>query len=228
MPEPTAFGLVILSAFLVMTPNGASAQTQTSFCAIDMGSNTFRRIVGTFANGRYEQRTFGQTLGVGDNVAEKWRNQRGQARGDRGDAQGLQEGVRWRARRASSAIGTWAFRAAPNGQRAVEIAAAHGVAMEIASEAREAELAYLAGSLGRDDVAVIDNGSRSIELASRGRWRPAPRRIRPGLSDGVRDVLCPGRGCGRGGARVSRAAAARGSQGALHEGQTVSRGCRIR
>ena len=39
--------------------------------------------------------------------------------------------------------------------------------MEIASERRESELAYLVGSLGRDDHAVIDNGSRSIELVSR-------------------------------------------------------------
>jgi len=40
--------------------------------------------------------------------------------------------------------------------------------MEIASERRESELAYLVGSLGRDDHAVIDNGSRSIEIVSRG------------------------------------------------------------
>ena len=26
-------------------------------CAIDMGSNSFRRIVGSFENGRYEQRS---------------------------------------------------------------------------------------------------------------------------------------------------------------------------
>jgi exopolyphosphatase/pppGpp-phosphohydrolase len=168
MPEPPAFGLVILSAFLVMTPNGASAQTQTSFCAIDMGSNTFRRIVGTFANGRYVQRTFErQTLGVGDDVARN---------GQISEAKLAEIAVTLRdfkkacdgARAAPvRAVGTWAFRVARNGRRAVEIAAAQGVAMEIASEAREAELAFLAGSLGRDDVAVIDNGSRSIELVSR-------------------------------------------------------------
>ena len=46
------------------------------------------------------------------------------------------------------------------------VARAHGIAMEIASEARESELAYLAGSLGEDGVAVIDNGSRTIELVA--------------------------------------------------------------
>ena len=46
--------------------------------------------------------------------------------------------------------------------------------MEIASEKRESELAYLVGSLGRDGYAVIDNGSRSIELVSKEKGR-APR-----------------------------------------------------
>ena len=39
--------------------------------------------------------------------------------------------------------------------------------MEIATERRESELAYLVGSLGQDGFAVVDNGSRSIELVSR-------------------------------------------------------------
>jgi hypothetical protein len=39
--------------------------------------------------------------------------------------------------------------------------------MEVATERRETELAYLVGSLGRDGYAVIDNGSRSIELVTR-------------------------------------------------------------
>jgi hypothetical protein len=39
--------------------------------------------------------------------------------------------------------------------------------MEIASEPRESELAYLVASLGRDGYAVVDNGSRSIELVAK-------------------------------------------------------------
>ncbi len=65
------------------------------------------------------------------------------------------------------AIGTAAFREAANGTRAIAIAAKVGVPMEIATEQRESELAYLVGSLGKDGYAVIDNGSRSIELVSR-------------------------------------------------------------
>ena len=65
------------------------------------------------------------------------------------------------------AVGTAAFRDAPNGSRAVEIASGLGIRMEIATEQRESELAYLVGSLGRDGYAVIDNGSRSVELVAK-------------------------------------------------------------
>ena len=64
------------------------------------------------------------------------------------------------------AVGTAAFRNAPNGARVIEIASQAGVRMEIASDERESELAYLVGSLGQADYAVIDNGSRSIELVA--------------------------------------------------------------
>ena len=39
--------------------------------------------------------------------------------------------------------------------------------MEIATEQRESELAYLVGSLGQPGHAVVDNGSRSIELVAK-------------------------------------------------------------
>src|SRR5688500_20332839 len=43
-------------------------------CAIDMGSNSFRRIVGSFADGRYvETRIESKTLGVGDDVVRHGR-----------------------------------------------------------------------------------------------------------------------------------------------------------
>jgi exopolyphosphatase/pppGpp-phosphohydrolase len=71
-----------------------------------------------------------------------------------------------------AAVGTAAFRDAANGAAVVELAAKLGIKMEIATERRESELAYLVGSLGRDNYAVIDNGSRSIELVSRSGGAP--------------------------------------------------------
>ena len=41
--------------------------------------------------------------------------------------------------------------------------------LEIASEERESQLAYLVSTLGKPNFAVIDNGSRSIELVTRTR-----------------------------------------------------------
>ena len=74
------------------------------------------------------------------------------------------------------AIGTAAFREAPNGATVIALAAKHRISMEIATERRESELAYLVGSLGREGYAVIDNGSRSIELVSQRGTREALRR----------------------------------------------------
>ena len=136
-------------------------------CAIDMGSNNFRRIVGTFVGGRYAQTIETVTLGVGDDVAAN-----GRISGPK-----LAEIEKTLARFKSScdasgasrvmAVGTAAFRDAPNADVVVGLAARLGIPMEVASERRESELAYLSGSLGRDGYAVIDNGSRSIELVAR-------------------------------------------------------------
>lgn len=137
-------------------------------CAIDMGSNSFRRIVASFENGRYAQRRIDvQTLGVGDDVARNGRISDAKLEEIRRTLAAFRGACDKDAAARVMAVGTAAFRDAPNGTRAVEIAAQLGIAMEVATEQRESELAYLAGSLGRAGYAVIDNGSRSIELVSR-------------------------------------------------------------
>jgi len=163
-------GLCLLAvALLQAAPVSAGAQTgaRSPLCAIDMGSNSFKRIVGSFENGRYLQRGFEKkTLGVGDDLSRHGRIS------DAKLAEIEQTLAAFRASCAKEgatralAIGTAAFREAPNGARAAQIAAKLGISMEIASEQRESELAYLAGSLGQVGYAVIDNGSRSIELVS--------------------------------------------------------------
>jgi exopolyphosphatase/pppGpp-phosphohydrolase len=156
-----------LLAFVLVAAVPA-AEARQAMCAIDMGSNTFRRIVGSFENGRYTQRAIDkQTLGVGDDVTKHGRISDAKIEEIRRtlatfkascDKDGVSRVV---------AVGTAAFRDAPNSPRVVELASALGIRMEIATEARESELAYLVGSLGRDGYAVIDHGSRSIELVSR-------------------------------------------------------------
>ena len=64
-------------------------------CVIDMGSNTFRRIVASFANGRYVQTNVEKrTLGVGDDLARHGKIERSEARRDRCRAGRLQGRVR--------------------------------------------------------------------------------------------------------------------------------------
>jgi exopolyphosphatase/pppGpp-phosphohydrolase len=162
-----AFLLVFSLEGIQVVPDARPVHAQSTMCAIDMGSNTFRRIVGRFASGRYEQTAIDkQTVGVGDDVASHGRISA--AKLDEIDrvlasfkASCSKDGVAQ-----VKAIGTAAFRDAPNGAQVVARAAKLGIPMEIASEQRESELAYLVGSLGRDGYAVIDNGSRSIELVA--------------------------------------------------------------
>jgi exopolyphosphatase/guanosine-5'-triphosphate,3'-diphosphate pyrophosphatase len=132
-----------------------------------MGSNTFRLIIASFQDGRYEQRRMERrTLGVGDDLERHGRfsdmklAEIDAVLGEFKTAcqnDGIDE-VR--------AVGTAAFRDAPNGADVVTSAAKRGIRMEIATEERESQLAYLVASLGRDGYAVIDNGSRSIELVA--------------------------------------------------------------
>jgi exopolyphosphatase/pppGpp-phosphohydrolase len=132
-----------------------------------MGSNTFRRIVGTFDEGRYEERTVEKkTLGVGDDVARHGRISHAKLAEIDAALAGFSAACKKDGAARLVAVGTSAFRDAPNSGKATDIAAKHGIAMEIASETRESELAYLVGSLGRDGYAVIDNGSRSVELVA--------------------------------------------------------------
>ena len=50
-------------------PKKGGNEARTPICAIDMGSHGFKRIVGSFEKGRYEQRSIERrTLGVGDDV----------------------------------------------------------------------------------------------------------------------------------------------------------------
>ena len=140
---------------------------QAPICAIDMGSNTFRRIVGLFANDRYTQTIETLTLGVGDDLAANGRISQNKLVEIEKALSGFTSSCRQAGASRVMAIGTAAFRDAPNADVVVKLAASLGVPMEIATEQRESELAYLAGSLGREGYAVIDNGSRSIELVTR-------------------------------------------------------------
>jgi exopolyphosphatase/pppGpp-phosphohydrolase len=137
-------------------------------CAIDMGSNSFRRIVGTFADVNYtEFRIDSRTMGVGDDVERHGRISQPKLAEIGNALAEFRAACEADSAPSPVAVGTAAFRDAPNGEDAIAVARRSGIRMEIASEQRESELAYLVGGLGRDGYAVIDNGSRSIELVAK-------------------------------------------------------------
>ncbi len=155
---------------LAMAVSAASCRptAPTKICAIDMGSNSFRRIVGTFADGKYTELAIdSRTMGVGDDVAMHGEISKGKLDQIRLVLNGFSAACAKDGVPNSIAVGTAAFRDAPNSAAVVALAEQAGIRMEIATEQRESELAYLVGSLGRDGFAVIDNGSRSIELVAK-------------------------------------------------------------
>jgi exopolyphosphatase/pppGpp-phosphohydrolase len=140
-------------------------------CAIDMGSNSFRRIVGRF-DGEYRQSAMDvRTLGVGDDLARHGAISSAKLAEIEATLGAFHAACVRDNASPIRAIGTAAFREAPNADVVVKQAAALGIEMEIATEERESELAYLVGSLGQSQFAVIDNGSRSIELVADDRGR---------------------------------------------------------
>ena len=145
----------------------SASDSRAPLCAIDMGSNTFRRIVGSFHDGQYEELGFeAKTLGVGDDLARHGRISDAKLTEIERTLAGFKSACEREGAARALAVGTAAFREAPNTAAVVERATALGIRMEIATEQRESELAYLVGSLGRAGYAVIDNGSRSIELVA--------------------------------------------------------------
>ncbi len=183
---------------LVMTLSGCSSTAPRSMCAIDMGSNSFRRIVGTFADGRYVETAIDpKTMGVGDDVEKHGRISDAKLEEIEQTLRDFAAACRADGASAPVAVGTAAFRNAPNGARVIEIASRAGVRMEIASEQRESELAYLVGSLGQADHAVIDNGSRSIELVAMAGGAVQHRVFNLGYRIALRRVLRSRRGTWR-------------------------------
>src|SRR5215212_617583 len=157
---------VLVLMLLFAAASGVAAPVP--LCVIDMGSNSFRRIVGTFDQGRYRQTHIEKlTLGVGDDVARHGRVGDMKLRDIRRALGAFSNTCRQEGLKGVRAVGTAAFRDAANGSAVVQMARSLGIQMEIASEQRESELAYLVGSLGREGYAVIDNGSRSIELVTK-------------------------------------------------------------
>ena len=169
----------VASAVVTWTLMAALAQTDPNtgkICVVDMGSNSFKLILGEMSAGAYLQRHVEKkTMEVGDDMSKTGRIS------DQKLQDILQTLTEFKSRCESkgavsySAVATAAFREAENGSDVVEIGKRVDIPVEIASEERESTLAYLTATNGVGDRAVIDNGSRTIELVSKTHLNDPPR-----------------------------------------------------
>ena len=159
--------LLLLIGLLFSSSTAFSADTRL-VCAIDMGSNTFKLILGEMKEGNYVQHHFTkERLGVGDDMSKTGVISPPKLKEIRQVLEKYLAVCDSKGILTRSAVATAAFREAKNQGDVVDIAKSLNLPLEIVSAERESQLAYLVGALGKRNFAVIDNGSRTIELVTR-------------------------------------------------------------
>ena len=139
----------------------------TMVCAIDLGSRNFKAVVGRLADGAISARFLGKVrVNLGEHLVEN-RGSISKAKINEILDALEQLSAQGRAEGASSvlAVGTRALREARNVGAVVRAVRAVGIAVEVASGEREAELAYLCATGGARNRLVSDLGSQSLEIA---------------------------------------------------------------
>jgi len=118
-------------------------------------------------DGKYIQSSFSKkTMGVGDDMSATGSISAKKLQEIETVLKAWLEECRQAGVESTRAVATAAFREAKNKEEVMAIGKRIGLPIEIASEARESELAYWVGTLGETQQAVIDNGSRSIEFVT--------------------------------------------------------------
>ncbi len=157
--------LLMVSSFLF--PPSAFSMNTGPVCAIDMGSSNFKLIIGEMKGSKYRQRYYMKDkLSVGSDISKTGVINRAKLEQIRQILEKYLSACDSASIPTRSAVATAAFREAKNRRDVEEIASSLQLPFEIASEERESQLAYLVGTLGKRNFAVIDNGSRSIELVT--------------------------------------------------------------
>jgi exopolyphosphatase/pppGpp-phosphohydrolase len=137
-------------------------------CVVDMGSNTFKLIVGEMSAGIYVEHYIDKkTMQVGDDMSKSGRISDGKLKDIRETLTEFRSKCESKGALSFRAVATAAFREAENGRGVVDIGKDVQIPVEIATEERESALAYLTATNGAKNQAVIDNGSRSIELVAK-------------------------------------------------------------
>ena len=167
MATKTIIVAFLLLISLLFSYSAALSSDTGLVCAIDMGSNSFKLILGEIKEGKYVQHHFMKNrVHVGDDMSKTGVISPSKLKEIRQILEKYlavcdSNGIRTRL-----AMGTAAFREAKNQGDLVELAKSLNLPLEIVSEERESQLAYLVGTLGKPNLAVVDTGSRSIELVT--------------------------------------------------------------
>ena len=152
---------------LLLSSSAVLASDTGPICAIDMGSNSFKLILGEMKDGKYFQHHFTKNrLGVGDDMAKTGVISPLKLKEIRQTLEKYMDVCASKGILTPTAVATAAFREAKNQGEVLAIAKSLNLPLEIASEERESQLAYFVGTLGQRNFAVIDNGSRTIELVT--------------------------------------------------------------
>jgi exopolyphosphatase/guanosine-5'-triphosphate,3'-diphosphate pyrophosphatase len=135
--------------------------------ALDLGSKTFKAVLGERQGRRVVTRRLGKRqVGLGKDVAGNGGVISDQKLAAAGSALAELKSICEREGSAEIlAVATGAVRTARNGEAVLDVARELGIAVEIASGEREAELAYLAATGDEPQKLVCDLGSLSMQLA---------------------------------------------------------------
>ena len=154
----------------------------TVVCAIDLGSRNFKAVVGRISGGAIVTRLLDKVrLDLGEHLAENRGSVSETKIAEILDALDALV-ARGRAEGASKilAVGTRALREARNAEAVVHAARAAGIAIDVASGEREAELGYLCATGGAPNRLVSDLGSQSLEIAWKTERAVESRCVEPG------------------------------------------------
>lgn len=141
-------------------------------CALDLGSNTFKAVIGEIREGELSTRLLEKrAVRLGAAIMA---NQGVIGAAKLAEARRALTELKARCNGEGSdiilGVATRAVRGAVNREELLDVARDVGVSVEIADGAREAELAYLAATGGAERKLVCDFGSQSMQLA----WRLSP------------------------------------------------------
>lgn len=159
--------MTLLALLLAMTAPAFALNDTGKVCVADLGSNSLKIEVGEILEGGYVQHHLSKkVVGVGDDMSSTGVISEAKLAEIGKVLASFARTCEKHGAASRYAVATAAYREAKNGSSVVEVAGRHGFKLEVASAERESQLAYLSCTLGKPGQAVLDIGSRTVELVT--------------------------------------------------------------